>query len=370
MTKGKKLSLWGVVGSAVIGALILFGTQFIMKKTSTSEFCASCHSMDYPRAEWEGSSHFSNQQGIRAECADCHVPDDGLDYVKAKFVALKDVWYTITDKLPDLAAYEKHRAEMAQSVWDEMKANDSAACRSCHSFAAMELTKQSKSAQQFHNEAKADGQTCIDCHKGIVHFLPEVEQNPAAANALSQHQGQFNAGDSTLYTLAISTARLLGGEEIRFMPYAELTDWKAEGDQIIATVQGWQQAGAESLLYKALGKRINVAVLSDEAKAKLHTLQTVHDPVTDSEWREVSVQVKIDKSAVTSDLAALDAFGNNLNQSQCSGCHAAIGADHYTANQWIGVINSMKDRTSMTDADVRAVTIYLQRHAKDMNNAK
>lgn len=59
-------------------------------------------------------------------------------------------------------------------------------------------------------------------------------------------------------------------------------------------------------------------------------------------------------------------FGDNLNQTHCSGCHAPIGAEHYTANQWIGVVNSMKDRTSMSADDVRAVTIYLQRNAKDV----
>ena len=42
---------------------------------------------------------------------------------------------------------------------------------------------------------------------------------------------------------------------------------------------------------------------------------------------------------MSSDLTALNQYGNQLNQTQCSGCHAAIGADHYTANQWIGVVN-------------------------------
>ena len=74
-----------------------------------SEFCVSCHAMTHPQAEWEGSVHFSNRKGIRAQCADCHVPQDGLHYVKAKMIALKDVWYTITGKLPDQETKEKHR---------------------------------------------------------------------------------------------------------------------------------------------------------------------------------------------------------------------------------------------------------------------
>ena len=45
---------------AGVGAVALWGTQWVMHKTSTPEFCESCHSMSYPKAEWEGSSHFAN----------------------------------------------------------------------------------------------------------------------------------------------------------------------------------------------------------------------------------------------------------------------------------------------------------------------
>lgn len=90
------------------------------------------------------------------------------------------------------------------------------------------------------------------------------------------------------------------------------------------------------------------------------------DTVTDSDWKEINVAVNVKKEKMTSDLAALNQYGSQLNQTQCSSCHAAISADHYTANQWIGVVNSMKDRTSMNKDEVRALTIYLQRNAKDM----
>ena len=362
----RKLPVLGGLLLIALGAVAFFGVQQVFKATNSPEFCASCHSMDHPRAEWEGSSHFSNAKGIRAECSDCHVPQDGTHYLKAKLTALKDVWYTITNKLPDKKAYEAHRAEMAQRVWDDMKENDSMTCRSCHSLDAMETSAQSELAQQSHNDAKANGQTCIDCHKGIVHFLPEANTDAASGNELSQHGGQFAPADKTLYALAISTAQLVKGGEARLMPFAELTEWKDNGDSVNATIHGWQQVGAESLVYTDLGKRINVAVLDDDAKANLSVLKTVHDDVTDSDWKQVSFAVNVPKSAVSSDLNSLNAFGDNLNKTQCSGCHAPIGADHYTANQWIGVVNSMKDRTSMTDEQVRAVTIYLQRNAKDM----
>ena len=48
----------------------------------------------------------------------------------------------------------------------------------------MELSKQTKLAKQTHTDAQTNGQTCIDCHKGIVHFLPEVHGGQNAQNLL------------------------------------------------------------------------------------------------------------------------------------------------------------------------------------------
>ncbi|QIW15457.1 nitrate reductase [Pasteurellaceae bacterium RH1A] len=361
------------LGLAALGAATVLGTQFAMKETSSTEFCVSCHSMSHPQAEWEGTVHFSNRKGIRAECADCHIPqDNAFHYVKTKVMALKDVWHTVvTNKLPDQEAYETHRLEMAQRVWEDMKANNSATCRSCHSFEAMVLSEQKEAAQKMHQLAQETNQTCIDCHKGIAHFMPEIPvDNAAAAGELAKHGGEFGVSDKTLYSLAMNNVQLAQGGEVRLMPFAELGNWKEADDKITATVKGWQQAGAESVVYLDLGKRVMVALLGDDAQGKVNVVKTVYDDVTASDWKEINFEVTAPKTAVTANIAALNNFGNNLNQTHCSGCHAPIGADHYTANQWIGVVNSMKDRTSMTADDVRAVTIYLQRNGKDMVESK
>ncbi len=59
-----------------------------------------------------------------------------------------------------------------------MKAMDSRECRNCHSFDAMSADKQKQSVYNKHMKAKADGQTCIDCHKGIAHHLPKEYRDP------------------------------------------------------------------------------------------------------------------------------------------------------------------------------------------------
>ncbi len=368
MAKLNKKVIFGGIVCVLLGIGIFAGTQYVMKVTSTTEFCVSCHSMNFPKEEWEGSIHFSNRKGIRAECADCHIPEDSaFHYVKTKVMALKDVWNTVVvDKLPDQEAYEMHRLEMAKQVWADMKENNSATCKNCHSAEAMELSEQSESAQKMHKIALETNQTCIDCHKGIVHFMPEVGIDNSAANSeLTKHSGEFSQQDKVLYNLTMSEGTVSSGEKIRLMPYAELKNWTLNGDSIKATVTGWQQSGAESILYMDLGKRIMVALLEDISQEKVKVIETVHDDVTSSDWRKINLEVVLPKNKVTANLLALNQFGNNLNQTYCSGCHAPIGADHYTANQWIGVVNSMKDRTSLSEDDVRTLTIYLQRNSKD-----
>jgi nitrate/TMAO reductase-like tetraheme cytochrome c subunit len=67
-----------------------------------------------------------------------------------------------------------------------MKANDSAECRHCHSVAAMDGARQNEVARAVHPAALKAGSTCIDCHKGIAHKLPDaknVAALPAAAPA-------------------------------------------------------------------------------------------------------------------------------------------------------------------------------------------
>jgi cytochrome c-type protein NapC len=61
-----------------------------------------------------------------------------------------------------------------------MKRTDSHECRNCHNFAYMDYAEQNVRSARRHQEAFNAGQTCIDCHKGIAHKLPEIEQHIGA----------------------------------------------------------------------------------------------------------------------------------------------------------------------------------------------
>jgi cytochrome c-type protein NapC len=54
-----------------------------------------------------------------------------------------------------------------------MKKTNSRECRNCHSEEAMDITGQRTVAAEQHKLARQQEKTCIDCHKGIAHQLPE-----------------------------------------------------------------------------------------------------------------------------------------------------------------------------------------------------
>lgn len=54
-------------------------------------------------------------------------------------------------------------------------------------------------------------------------------------------------------------------------------------------------SGAEAVVYQELGKRITLALMDEDARNHVQVLKTVHDAVTDSDWKEISVAVNVAK---------------------------------------------------------------------------
>jgi cytochrome c-type protein NapC len=63
-----------------------------------------------------------------------------------------------------------------------MKETDSRECRNCHDWQAMDYTEQRRRSVAQHIKGFDEHKTCIDCHKGIAHSLPNmIEDDPSAA---------------------------------------------------------------------------------------------------------------------------------------------------------------------------------------------
>ncbi len=140
--------------------------------TSSNAFCTSCHEMHENAKEYERTVHYTNAFGIRADCADCHVPKPFFPRAIDMVRSLRDVVGHITGVIDTPAKFEARRKEMAERVWSEMEGDNSIGCHSCHSFEAMDFAKQPKAASMAMHLAMQAATTCISCHKGIVHDLP------------------------------------------------------------------------------------------------------------------------------------------------------------------------------------------------------
>jgi len=175
-----KYSLLGLLVVGFFGGIIFWGGfNTGMEATNTMEFCIGCHEMrDNVYEEYKTTIHFSNRTGVRAVCSDCHVPKDWTHKIMRKIQASKEVFGKITGKIDTKEKFEAHRLEMAEREWARMKSRDSIECRNCHSFEAMSPEVQKKTPYKKHMEAKAAGQSCIDCHQGIAHRLPKGFRKP------------------------------------------------------------------------------------------------------------------------------------------------------------------------------------------------
>ena len=175
---GKAKTSWMkilLILAVVFGAGAVFAGLFnvALSHTNTTEFCTGCHTMQINLEELKETAHYSNNSGVHAGCADCHVPKEFFPKMVAKVMAAKDVWHEILGTIDTPEKYEAYRWDMATRVWAKMKATDSRECRSCHNFENMDLSSQSRSARNRHGRAPDEGKTCIDCHKGVAHEEPD-----------------------------------------------------------------------------------------------------------------------------------------------------------------------------------------------------
>ena len=170
-TLGTLLIVGFIIGVGFWGA---FNTALEM--TNTEEFCIGCHEMEENvYQEYQETIHFTNRSGVRATCPDCHVPKEWTHKIIRKIKASKELWGKLTGIIDTPEKFEEHRKEMAMREWQRMKETDSRECRNCHDYEYMDFSEQAKRSMQQHDTGFENNETCIDCHKGIAHELPDME---------------------------------------------------------------------------------------------------------------------------------------------------------------------------------------------------
>jgi cytochrome c nitrite reductase small subunit len=157
----------------VLGILIAFPlfslTYYTMVRTSTPEFCASCHEIQPAYEEWKTSTHVNNAQGFVADCMDCHLPapQDTFDFFFAKtYHGMKDVFKHFTGGTYDrkdnrLAAYAAFKNSQCQKCHRNLlNIPNNRGARLAHKATLYPLPGMERK--------------CVDCHRDLVHNKSET----------------------------------------------------------------------------------------------------------------------------------------------------------------------------------------------------
>ncbi len=170
-----------VLGTFVTGILVWGAFNWTLELTNTEAFCISCHEMkENVFKEYQNTTHYQNRTGVRATCPDCHVPKDWPHKIARKIQASNELWHHFLGSVDTPAKLNAKRVKLAESEWARMRGNDSRECRNCHHFDFMDYAEQGRRASAQHQKGFGEGKTCIDCHKGIAHTLPPIEQHIGA----------------------------------------------------------------------------------------------------------------------------------------------------------------------------------------------
>ena len=163
-----------LLGMGFVGGIMFWGAfNTGMEATNTEEFCSACHAPIVE--EVRETIHYSNRSGVRAICSDCHVPHEWTDKIVRKVQASKELYYHFTGTIDTPEKFRARRGHLAEREWARLKKNDSKECRNCHHFDFMDFSEQGQRSVAQHSTALASGdKTCVDCHKGVAHRLPDM----------------------------------------------------------------------------------------------------------------------------------------------------------------------------------------------------
>ena len=187
----RKVLLGTTLGAAlffmIVGVIFWGGFNTAMEVTNTLDFCISCHEMEENvYREYQKTIHYTNRSGVRAVCSDCHVPRPWIHKVIRKIQASNEVFHKIIGTIDTPEKFNNERLHLARNVWKAMKETDSRECRNCHNFDSMNPADQKKRSRKQHATAMEDGNTCIDCHKGIAHNKVHDKLTEAELEEMSQ----------------------------------------------------------------------------------------------------------------------------------------------------------------------------------------
>lgn len=176
-----------IIGGFFIGLGLLISfpvfsiTYYTMVRTSTPQFCSSCHEIQPAVNEWRTSTHANNEQGFVADCMDCHLPapHDMFNFFYQKTT------HGIKDVIAHFIGDEYDRKEARESAYKSFKNEQ---CMKCHRNILYIPNK--RGAMLAHRDVvyarPGNEKKCVDCHRDLVH-------NPTDRYLYKQYQAAYRS---------------------------------------------------------------------------------------------------------------------------------------------------------------------------------
>ncbi len=346
-----------------------------LEMTSEEEFCLSCHSMkDNIFPELQKTVHWKNSSGVHATCSDCHVPHNFTEKMVRKMQASREVWGEIAGTIDTREKFQKRRIILAQREWKRFKANNSRECRNCHDYDNMDFNKMRVTSQVMMRRAAERDASCMDCHKGIAHHLPDMKgaHNPAFDTLMSEaasttiHSGDeyYSAVPQELYADE-KLSQPIGS--IKVSTEVKVIQSKADATEV--ELKMWRKnKGYGRVWYGHFGLNIVDAILNKNIardKKRITILETRSDDLTGLEWQKVTIRAWVKNSTLIDSIEPIWDIARSSYKQNCSVCHRQPAPSGHDANQWPGMFNGMVGFTSMDDDTSKLVLKYLQSHSSD-----
>lgn len=171
--RSRPLLKWAIISAGAMALLMYLGT-IPLERTSTTDFCMTCHELKTHKTELEKSSHAVDKDKNPIQCRQCHIPNGfGLKFLAVKIMGIKDIWvHNFGD--PDNLDRRRLQAVARRYIQDDN-------CRACHQdlFKTNKDEKISEIGRLSHEAYLGDnGNTkrgCAGCHFNMAH-LPDFDR--------------------------------------------------------------------------------------------------------------------------------------------------------------------------------------------------
>ena len=174
------------------------------------------------------------------------------------------------------------------------------------------------------------------------------------------------ANDKNIYTQNNANVYLNTNTSVfqgKIEPATPLTFIKKKNDLVLVELKGWSSEGSETVIFKNIGVRVIYAVLDEKLIKNIKVLEKKSD-YYETVWSKVSIKLWINEKHIVKNINTVWKKSETLYEERCGACHATPDLEHFTANQWPGVIKSMASRAGLLEKESVLVTKYVQNKAR------